>query len=476
MEYKKARKELPKNLFESVCAMLNREGGDIILGADDEGNVTGLEGVEVETMRTNLVNLSNNSQKLDPPFILHPVVHEVEGQRIMHIQVPASSQVHKTAGKVYDRSNDGDYIVTEAHQIAEIYNRKRTHYTEGIVYPALRFSDLIQELFPKVRNLMRSNQANHPWLALSNEQLLQKAGLWRRDFQSGQEGYTLAAALLFGQDEVIQNILPHYKIDAILRRENMDRFDDRLYIQTNLIDAYDQLMGFVAKHLPDKFYQEGDQRISLRAKIFREVVANLIVHREYINAHPGSFVIGPAEVRTENANNPHGEGPIDLQNFAPFPKNPAIAKFFIQLGRVDELGSGLLNVNKYISAYAGGGKPQFIEGSVFKMIIPLAKGVSGRVSEGVDEGVVDTVRDTVNDTVRDTVSDTVKERLVNLVLHLMEHPGLKSHELAKVLGITEVTVRRDIQKISSLVAFQGAPKTGGYVLRQELHDKLRDKN
>lgn len=140
MEYKKARKELPKNLFESVCAMLNREGGDIILGADDEGNVTGLDGVEVETMRTNLVNLSNNSQKLDPPFILHPVVHEVEGQMIMHIQVPASSQVHKTTGKIYDRSNDGDFIVTEAHQIAEIYNRKRTHYTEGIVYPALRLA------------------------------------------------------------------------------------------------------------------------------------------------------------------------------------------------------------------------------------------------------------------------------------------------------------------------------------------------
>lgn len=107
-------------------------------------------------------------------------------------------------------------------------------------------------------------------------------------------------------------------------------------------------MGFVAKHLPDKFYLEGDQRISLRAKIFREVVASLIVHREYTNAHPCSFVIGPAELRAENANNPHGEGPIDLQNFAPFPKNPTIVKFFIQLGRVDELGSGLLNVNKYI--------------------------------------------------------------------------------------------------------------------------------
>lgn len=229
VEYKEARKQLPKNLFESVCAMLNRDGGDIILGADDGGNIVGLAPEEAESMRINLVNLSNNPQKLNPPFILFPAVHEIEGEKIIHIQVPASSQVHKSASKTFDRSNDGDFCVTEAHQIAEIYNRKRTHYTEDIVYPALRFSDFNPALFPKVRNLMRSNQSNHPWLALNDEQLLQTAGLWRRDFQNGQEGYTLAAALLFGRDEVIQQILPHYKIDAILRRENPDRFDDRLY-------------------------------------------------------------------------------------------------------------------------------------------------------------------------------------------------------------------------------------------------------
>src|SRR5690606_23470898 len=148
-------------------------------------------------------------------------------------------------------------------------------------------------------------------------------------------GYTLAAGLLLGKNEVIQSILPHYKIDSLVRKVNMLRYDDREYIQTNLIDAYDQVMNFVAKHLPDKFYMEGDQRISLRSKIFREVVANFLVHREYTNAYPATFVIYSDRVETENANNPHGEGPIDPNNFAPFPKNPTIAKFFMQIGRVD---------------------------------------------------------------------------------------------------------------------------------------------
>ncbi|PJC61948.1 MAG: AAA family ATPase, partial [Flavobacteriales bacterium CG_4_9_14_0_2_um_filter_32_27] len=286
LEFKKSHTQLPGNLFESICAMLNRDGGNILLGADNDGNIIGVDATKIETITTNLVNLSNNPEKLDPPFILFPQVYNIDNKTIIHIQVPCSSQLHKSAGVVYDRSNDGDFKVTEPHQIAEIYNRKRTHYTEGIIYPGIQYSDFNPTLFPKLRNLIKSNEANHPWLSLNDEQLLQKAGLWKRDYQTGQEGYTLAAILLLGKDEVIQQVLPHYKIDALVRISNTDRYDDRLYIQTNLIDAYDQLLGFVAKHLPDKFYTEGDQRKSLRTAIFREIVANIIVHREYTNAQP----------------------------------------------------------------------------------------------------------------------------------------------------------------------------------------------
>jgi hypothetical protein len=66
---------------------------------------------------------------------------------------------------------------------------------QSIIYNALRFEDFKADLFPKVRNLIRSNKPDHPWLALNDVQMLEKAGLWQRDPQSGQEGYTLAAAL-----------------------------------------------------------------------------------------------------------------------------------------------------------------------------------------------------------------------------------------------------------------------------------------
>lgn len=480
LEFKESRIDLPANLFETICAMLNREGGDILLGVADDGTVQGVDASRIEIIKTNLVSLSNNPNKLDPPFILFPQMYELEGKSIIHIQVPSSSQMHKSAGVVYDRSNDGDFKVTQPQQIAEIYNRKRAHYTEGIIYPAVRFEDFKPELFPKIRNLISSNNSNHPWLSLNDVSMLQMAGLWKRDPQSGQEGYTLAAVLLLGKDEVIQSALPHYKIDALVRKIDMARYDDREYIQTNLIDAYDQLMAFTAKHLPDKFYMEGDQRISLRTKIFREVVANLIVHREYTNARPATFIIYKDRVETENANNPHGEGPIDPNNFAPFPKNPAIAKFFIQLGRVDELGSGVLNVNKYIREYSGSDSPQFIEGSTFKVIVPVSEGINAK-SEGINvisEGINVTsegVKAVVEGLFEGLRSDAAKN-LVEILFQIHSHQGASASDLTAKTGVSPKSLQRYVKQLkeADLIEFKGARKTGGYFTTENFNNKLNN--
>ena len=514
LEFKEAAFALPGNLFETICAMLNRDGGDILLGVNDSGIISGVEASQTSAMIKNLVDLSNNMQKLDPPFILIPRFYEIEGKFIIHLQVPASSQVHKTANIIYDRSYEGDYKVTQVHQIAELYNNKRNHYTEGIIYKALRFEDFKTELFPKVRNLIRSYKDDHPWLALTDKQMLEKAGLWKRDSQSGQEGYTLAAAMLFGKDEVIQQIVPHYKIDALVRIKDTLRYDDREYIQTNLIEAYEQVMAFVAKHLPDKFYLEGDQRVSIRSKIFREVVANLIVHREYTNGFPCTFIIYGDRVETVNANNPHGDGPIDLNNFAPFAKNPTIAKFFIQIGRVDELGSGVLNVNRLIKEYADNGKVEFIEGATFKTIVTMTtvkvsgtlggaiessegakerfegaidqiEGVNLKIEgvndeiEGVNlkiEGVNDAVNDAVNDGSIKGVIQSVKGKIIILLKTIVENEGSRIPDYKKTTGFSDKSIERYLKMLrdGDLIEFKGeAPKTGGYYLTMKMKAYLK---
>jgi ATP-dependent DNA helicase RecG len=214
--------------------------------------------------------------------------------------------------------------------------------------------------------------------------ILRDSQLYRRDPRTGEEGFTLAAALIFGKDDVIRSILPGYKVDVLVRIKDLDRFDDRIPpLRTNLIDTYQTVMEFIKTkpYLPEKFYLEGDQRKDLRELIFRELVGNMIVHREYTSAHTTELIIYKDRVEISNPNKPLFKGVLSLDAFSPYAKNPTIRKFFSEFRWTDELGSGVKNVKKYLAIYANGAKPIFIEDDKFRTIIPLACPVFGDKAE-----------------------------------------------------------------------------------------------
>lgn len=456
VEFKEAKNSLPSNLFETICAMLNRDGGDILLGVDDDGQVIGIDEKHLEGLKSNIVNLSNNPQKLDPPFILFPVERSLDGRKILHLSIPASSQTHRSAGVVFDRSQDGDFRLNEPHRIAEISNRKRATYTENRVLAAVTDNDLRLDMLAKLRNLMLARDPNHPWPSLSDKELLVKAGLYRKDVETGKEGYTLAAVLLLGRDEIIHSAIPHYRIDALVRRVQVDRYDDRDRIECNLVDAYGRLMSFISKHLPDPFHLEGDVRVSLRDKIFREVVANFLVHREYMNAHPARLTIYKDRVETENASNYRTQGILDPGDMTPFSKNPAIAKFFAQLGWAEELGSGMVNIGKYLPLYSPGKRPEYRDGAVFTTVIPL----SGNVA----------VSEKVGGKLGERWSEKWSERWSELnenqrrIIDLMEKkPGITRHELSEALKINQSAIQKHIDKLKKEgIIRRVGPAKGGH--------------
>jgi ATP-dependent DNA helicase RecG len=257
-------------------------------------------------------------------------------------------------------------------------------------------------------------------------------------------------------------------------------------------------MAFAAKHLPDKFYLERDQRVSLRSKIFREIVGNMIVHREYTNAFPCTFIIYGDRVETVNANNPHGYGPIDLNNFAPFAKNPALAKFFIQIGRMDELGSGVLNVNRLIREYTPDGKVEFIEGVTFKTIVYVSvdeifdeteETNSEIVAPIVVPTVAPIVAPTVAPIVRTTVgtiesvivatiknsSKRVTKKLTILLSAIIENEGKRIPIYKEITGLSSSIERYvRILKEANLIEFKGkADKIGGYYLTEKMKKILK---
>lgn len=173
-----------------------------------------------------------------------------------------------------------------------------------------------------------------------------------------------------GSDDLIFDVAPAYRTEALLRRIDVDRYDDRVTVRTNLIDAYDQLVAFGEKWLPDSFALDGVQRVSPRSVIVRELVSNTLMHREYSSPYMAKLEIGRGYLSTRNASRSAYAHPVTLDNLDPTPKNPVIASFFSQIGRSERLGSGTRKLYKYSRLYAGA-DPKLTDGDFFEAMVPV---------------------------------------------------------------------------------------------------------
>jgi ATP-dependent DNA helicase RecG len=292
------------------------------------------------------------------------------------------------------------------------------------------------------------------------------AGLYGEDLEAGIKGYNLAAVMLLGRDEVIKSVAPAYRTDALLRKVNMDRYDDRLIVETNLIDSYDLLMGFAAKHLLDKFYLEGDKRLSLSSAISREMLVNCLMHREFSSSYIAQFVIEKDRMHTANANRAETGDIITPDNFRPNPKNPVIAAFFRNIWMADELGSGVRNLYRYGKLYSGN-TPQLIDGDVFRIIVPLDDNYSFDAQIGQELKAQNKVQNKVQ-FAGDACTLNCTLRGKAILDYLADNPAATQKELAAAINRSVRSIKTDMENLQKqgLLEREGAKKNGRWIVKR----------
>ena len=156
VEFKRAREALNRDVYETICAFLNQRGGTLVLGAADDGSITGVAPEAVAQLRKDLVNTLHNTQKINPPMQLAPEQVELEGQTLLVLSVPESSQVHSCTNRIFSRNEDGDFDITGHSQLlSELYLRKQVSYSENRIFPFIRLEDLRSDLIERVRHNVR---------------------------------------------------------------------------------------------------------------------------------------------------------------------------------------------------------------------------------------------------------------------------------------------------------------------------------
>lgn len=433
LEFKRCGNQPESDVFETICSFANRQGGSLLLGVLDDGTVEGIPESGVLPIERDLVNVTCNPKLFNvaPAIELERLVCG-DGRVVIRVWVPMGPSVYSFKGVVFDRRGDADVRLTGEADRAAMAVRKQSYYTERKVYPWVQKSDLDLSLLKMMREEVNSSNTGHRWLDLDDDELLHDARLISRDPVTGERGFNLAAIMLLGREETILDVTPVYRTDCVLRLHDSDRYDDRFTCTSNLMLAFDDLVGWCERWLPDSFMLDGTRRVSARSVIVRELISNTLIHREFVSPRIATIIIDGDGIHTRNASRALWSGPVDLENLDPTPKNPVIAHVFTQMGRSEELGSGTRNLYKVSRAYSGC-DPVLVEGDCFEAYVAIPDIVGGH---SVADGEVSSSTDA-----RGQVAEAVKRLLA-------EYGSFSASQLSQeVTSVGERTVRRYLAKM-----------------------------
>ena len=71
VEFKRCGNGIESDTYESVCAFLNRFGGDIFMGVLDDGTIVGVPPKAAPDMVKNFISVISNPAVFSPTIYLH---------------------------------------------------------------------------------------------------------------------------------------------------------------------------------------------------------------------------------------------------------------------------------------------------------------------------------------------------------------------------------------------------------------------
>ncbi|MCK5538411.1 MAG: hypothetical protein KAI79_16410 [Bacteroidales bacterium] len=226
---------------------------------------------------------------------------------------------------------------------------------------------------------------------------------------------------------------------------------DSITVRTDLLSEVDLIIEFIIKHINKAYIITGNPRREERwdypLDAIREIVINMIVHRDYRSANDSTIKIFDDRIEFFNPGGLIDDLTIEKVmsgNYRSHLRNKQIANIFKEIGLIEKYGSGIKRVIDIFISY-GLKKPSF---------------------EAIEDGFLVTVYKTaVNDGgVSDGLNDGLNERQQLCLKKIKKVPGIKIKELSKLLNIPIDTLDRYIKMFvkNNLIVRKGSKKTGGY--------------
>lgn len=474
------KKTLNKQVIARVvCSFLNTKGGQILIGMNEDGSVTGIDNAEQKT--DELMRYLNTSIVPESPVSVF--VEPIDRKAVIHVKVWAGSkQPHIYNGTIYFRKGERTVKASSGEISNLIHNRQES---EKLWERQQAFGVTLNDIdLNEVRTTMLEVEENGrgKLYDVDNPELfLEKHGLLNNGVP------TNAAVVLFGKEPA--RFLPQIRVRLSVLPEGKtgDKILYDEYFEKNIFKNFDDIYGYIKAHFgtysefSDSSWQRQDRKYPLKA--LREGILNALVHRDYSNTS-GSVMITFFSDRLEISNHgvlPENLKPSDLKrNHLSHPVNPDIAHICFLRGWIEKIGRGTLLMIKECKE-AGFPEPRWKSSNGMTTltfqgitVVKHGEGTNDGLGDGITEVVIDGINKGVIDGVIDGVSDGVSENLIQIIKVLYGNSGLNTLDIAERIGKSKPTTERYMKRLKDLnmVQFEGSNKAGGYVLNALFKEKI----
>lgn len=345
-KHKRPVKDIATNIAQTLVAFANADGGELLVGVEDSGEITGLPGF-TETDFALLEDAPRSRIHVDTPL---PTVKKyrlnLNGADVLYFSVPKSTQyVHVTSdGRCLQRRDlESVPVALEAIQF-DRRERKSREYDREFV-DGVSADDLDLELVRIV--------ADQVMKGMSAEKCLQYLELG--EYGLSQLRLRRAALLLFGK--IPSKWHPRLQIrilkvdgDSLRTGEDYNVISDEL-INGNILTLADRAWEALRPHLVHTRFDKSarfEQRSIYPELACREALLNAIAHRDYSDEGRGIEVYifnNHLEVRNPGAllSSIRLEDIIG-QKGVHQSRNSHIARVLRELGYMRELGEGMRRI------------------------------------------------------------------------------------------------------------------------------------
>lgn len=353
LEFKDCRGGLSNDIWETISAFANSQGGWLLIGVDRKGVPVRLSFDQTDKLKKELFDLSRNKQKINRETftdgeteLYHYNVDHVD-KVILIVRINAVSRTSKPVyinGNPYSgtfvRRHEGDYRCNE-EEVKRMIRDASTDAIDSSVLDYFAADAFLKDTIRRFRQRLQNRNPEHEFNDYDEERFLN--AISATDHKTNK--ITIAGLLMFGNEFSLRKWRKRHLIDFRINSEHIKEtiWIDRIAWEGNLLDGYFKIFPKLTEgiHVPHIIRNAESIEDTPLHIALREAFINLLVHTDYAESDVSLIIKSPEGYFFRN---PGASRITQNDLFAgnrSDPRNPNLLFMFRLIGLAEEAGSGI---------------------------------------------------------------------------------------------------------------------------------------